>query len=108
VKISRYAPLEHPLAHQFQRPIESPHRRPGSDSARQFGAQHALPDFLGEDYPAVCSLNQCAVTTYPRLVWTNLRFAHPPLRSPFYVCRLLFLRPFWKSRLDGTASDWLI
>jgi hypothetical protein len=59
MRISRYAPLEHPLAHQFQRAIESLTAALAPDSARQYrGATREFLIYLGEDHPTVASLNQ--------------------------------------------------
>ena len=59
MRISRYAPLEHPLVHQFQRAIESLTAAFSPDSARQYRgtARHFLI-YLGEDHPDVTSLSQ--------------------------------------------------
>ena len=46
--LSRYAPLEHPLAHQFQRAIESLTAALAPDSARQYrGAARHFLIYLG-------------------------------------------------------------
>jgi hypothetical protein len=59
VKISPYAPLEHPLAHQFQRAVESLTAALAPESHRQYrGAARYFLIYLGEDHPAVCSLDQ--------------------------------------------------
>ena len=52
MRLSRYAPLEHPLVHQFQRAIESLTAAFSPDSARQYRgtARHFLI-YLGEDHP---------------------------------------------------------
>ena len=59
VTISRYAPLDHPLADQFQRTVESITAALVPDSVRAYrcAARHFLI-YLGEHHPAVCSLNQ--------------------------------------------------
>jgi hypothetical protein len=44
VRLPRYAPLEHPLAHQFQQAIESLATALAPDSARQYrGAARNFP-----------------------------------------------------------------
>ena len=59
MRLSRYAPLEHPLANQVQRTIESLTAALAPDSARQYrGAARHFLIYLGEDHPAVCSLDQ--------------------------------------------------
>jgi len=93
VRLSRYAPLEHPLAHQFQRAIESLTAALAPDSARQYrGAARHFLICLGEDYPALCSLNQLRRDPHILGWFTHLRSHTPPLAQAVYVCRLLFLR----------------
>ena len=93
MRLCRYAPLEHPLAHQFQRAIESLTAALAPDSARQYrGAARHFLIFLGEDYPAVCSLNQLLRDPHILGWFANLRSHTPPLAQAVYVCRLLFLR----------------
>jgi site-specific recombinase XerD len=93
VRLSRYAPLEHPLAHQFQRAIASLTAALAPDSARQYRgtARHFLI-YLGEDYPAVCSLNQLRRDPHILGWFAHLRARTPLLAPAVYVCRLLFLR----------------
>jgi len=93
VKLSRYAPLEHPLAHQFRQAVESITAALAPDSARQYrGAARHFLMYLGEDHPAVCSLNQ--LHRDPHIIgwFAHLRSHTPPLAQAVYVCRLLFLR----------------
>ena len=80
MRLSRYAPLEHPLAHQFQRAIESLTAALSPDSARQYrGAARHFLIYLGEDHPAVCSLNQLRRDpAHPRLVCPSA-LTHPAL-----------------------------
>jgi site-specific recombinase XerD len=93
VRLSRYAPLEHPLAHLFQRASESLTAALSSDSARQYRgtARHFLI-YLGEDHPDVCSLNQLHRDPHILGWFAHLRSHAPPLAQAVYVCRLLFLR----------------
>ena len=49
MKLSRYAPLEHPLAHQFQRAIESLTAALSPDSARHYrGTARNFLIYLGD------------------------------------------------------------
>ena len=107
MKLSRYAPLEHPLAHQFQRAVESLTAALAPESARQYrGAARHFLIYLGDDYPAVCSLNR----RDPHILgwFANLRSHTPPLAQAVYGCRLLFLRTIlqelaWTAQLPDLA-----
>jgi len=93
VNLSRYAPLEHPLAHQFQRAVESLTAALTPDSVRQYrGATRHFLLYLGEDHPAVCSLTQLHRDPHILGWFAHLRSHTPPLAAAVYVCRLLFLR----------------
>jgi site-specific recombinase XerD len=93
MRLSRYAPLEHPLAHQFQRAAESITAALSPDSARQYrGAARHFLLYLGEDHPAVCLLNQLHRDPHILGWFAHLRSHTPPLAQAVYVCRLLFLR----------------
>jgi site-specific recombinase XerD len=93
MRLSRYAPLEHPLAHQFQRATESITAALSPDSARQYrGAARHFLLYLGEDHPAVCLLNQLHRDPHILGWFAHLRSHTPPLAQAVYVCRLLFLR----------------
>jgi site-specific recombinase XerD len=109
MKISRYAPLEHPLAHQFQRAIESLTAALVPDSARQYrcAARHFLL-YLGEDQPAVCSLNQLRRDPHILDWFACLRSQTPTLTQAVYIRRLLFLRCIlhelaWSAQLPELA-----
>jgi site-specific recombinase XerD len=93
MRLSRYAPLEHPLAHQFQRAAESITAALSPDSARQYrGAARHFLLYLGEDHPAVCLLKQLHRDPHILGWFAHLRSHTPPLAQAVYVCRLLFLR----------------
>ena len=78
--LSRYAPLEHPLAHQFQRAAESITAALSPDSARQYrGAARHFLIYLGENHPAVCSLNQLHRDPHILGWFARLRAQNPPL-----------------------------
>ena len=93
MSLSRYAPLEHPLVHQFQRAIESFTAAISPDSARQYRgtARHFLI-YLSEDHPAVCSLDQLHRDPHILGWFAHLRSHTPPLAQAVYVRHLLFLR----------------
>ncbi len=109
MRLSRYAPLEHPLAHQFQRAIESLTAALTTDSSRQYrGAARHFLLYLGEDYPAVCLLNQLRRDPHILGWFANLRSHTPSLAPAVYVCRLLFLRSIlqelaWTAQLPDLA-----
>jgi len=93
MKLSRYAPLEHPLAHQFQRAIESHTSALSSDSARQYrGTVRHFLIYLGEDHPAVCSLTQLRRDPHILGWFAYLRSNTPPLAQAVYLYRLVSLR----------------
>jgi integrase len=93
MKLSRYAPLEHPLVHQFQRAIESFTAAFSPESARQYRgtARHFLI-YLGEDHPAVRSLDQLHRDPHILGWFAHLRSHTPPLAQAVYLRHLLFLR----------------
>jgi hypothetical protein len=109
VKLSRYAPLEHPLAHQFQRAIESLTAALTPDSARQYRcAVRYFLVYLGEDHPAVCSLHQLRRDPHILDWFAHLRSQIPPLTQAVYIRRLLFLRCIlhelaWSAQLPDLA-----
>ena len=110
MRISRYAPLEHPLTHQFQRAIESLTAALAPDSARQYrGATREFLIYLGEDHPTVASLNQLRRDPHILGWFAHLRSRKPPLASAVYVVACCFCAPFWRS-LPGVRRfpNWLI
>ena len=109
MRISRYAPLEHPLAHQFQRTVESITAALVPDSARAYrcAARHFLI-YLSENYPSVCSLNELRRDPHILGWYAHLRSQTPPLATAVYVCRLLFLRAIleelaWTAKIADLA-----
>ena len=87
-----------------------PHCRPQlPDSARQYrGAARHFLIYLGEDHPAVCSLNQLRRDPHILGWFAHLRSHTPPLAQAVYVCRLLFLRSIleelaWTAQLPDLA-----
>jgi integrase len=109
VTLSRYAPLEHPLAHQFQRAVESLTAALTPDSARQYrGATRHFLIYLGEHYPAACSLNQLRRDPHILGWFAHLRSQTAPLTQGVYIRRLLFLRCIlqelaWSAQLPDLA-----
>lgn len=93
MKPSRYAPLDHPLAQQFRRAIDSVTASLAPDSARQYrGAARHFLFYLGEEHPSVCTLNQLRRDPHILGWFAHLRSQRPSLAQAVYVCRLLFLR----------------
>ena len=86
-----------------------PHCRSSRDSARQYrGAARNFLIYLGEDHPAVCSLNQLRRDPHILGWFAHLRSHTPPLAPAVYVCRLLFLRSIleelaWTAQLPDLA-----
>ena len=109
MKISPYAPLEHPLAHQFQRAVESLTAALAPESHRQYrGAARYFLIYLGEDHPAVCSLGQLRRDPHILGWYAHLRSQNPPLAPAVYICRLLLLRCIlqelaWTAQLPDLA-----
>jgi site-specific recombinase XerD len=93
MRLSRYAPLEHPLVHQFQRAIESLTAAQSPDSTRHYrGVARNFLIYLGDDHPSVCSLNQLHRDPHILGWFAHLRSHTPPLAQAVYVCHLLCLR----------------
>jgi site-specific recombinase XerD len=93
MRLSRYAPLEHPLVHQFQRAIDSLTAAQSPDSIRHYrGVARNFLIYLGDDHPSVCSLNQLHRDPHILGWFAHLRLHTPPLAQAVYVCHLLSLR----------------
>jgi len=93
VKLSRHVPVEHPLALQFRRAVESRTAALAYDSARQYrGTVRNFLIYLGDQYPAVCSLDE--LRRDPHILgWFNQLHARtPPLAPAVYISRLMHLR----------------
>jgi integrase len=109
VNISRYAPLEHPLARPFQRAVESLTAALAPESTRQYrGAVRCFLIYLGEDHPAVCSLGQLRRDPHILGWYAHMRSQNPPLAPDVYICRLLLLRCIleelaWSAQLPELA-----
>jgi integrase len=96
-------------AHQFQRAVESLTAALAPDSARQYRCTaRYFPFYLGEDHPAVCSLNQLRRDPHILGWFAHLRSKIPPLAPAVYISRLLFLRCIlhelaWTAQLPDLA-----
>ena len=89
MKLCRHVPVDHPLALQFQRAVESITAAQVWDSARQYRgtARHFLI-YLGEDHPDVASLSQLCRDPHILGWFTHLRSLAPAV----YISRLMHLR----------------
>jgi integrase len=81
--------VDHPLALQFRRTVESLTAAQVPDSARQYrGTARDFLIYLGDDHPAVCSLNQLRRDPHILGWFTHLRSLAPAV----YISRLMRLR----------------
>jgi integrase len=107
MKLSRYAPLEHPLAHQCQRAVESLTAALAPESARSYrGVARYFLIYLGEEHPAVCSLNQ--LRRDPHILGWFAHLRSQNLAPAVYIARLLLLRCIleelaWTAQLPDLA-----
>ena len=93
MRLSRYAPLEHPLVYQFQRAIESFTTAQSPDSIRHYrGVARNFLIYLGDDHPSVCSLDQLHRDPHILGWFAHLRSHTPPLAQAVYVYHLVLLR----------------
>jgi integrase len=93
VKLSRHVPVEHPLALQFGRAVESLTAALVYDSARQYrGTVRQFLIYLGEDHPGVRSLDQLRRDPHILGWFTHLHSRTPPLAPAVYISRLMHLR----------------
>jgi integrase len=105
VKLSRHVPVDHPLALQFRRAVESLTAALVHDSARQYrGAARDFLIYLGDNHPAVCSLNQLRRDPHILGWFTHLRSLAPAV----YISRLMRLRCIleelaWTAQLPDLA-----
>jgi integrase len=105
VKLCRHVPLDHPLALQFQRAIESLTAAQVWDSARPYrGTARDFLICLGDDHPAVTSLNQLRRDPHILGCFTHLRSLKPAV----YISRLMHLRCIlqelaWTTQLPDLA-----
>ena len=89
MKLSRHVPVDHPLALQFRRAVESLTAAQVPDSARQYrGTARDFLIYLGDDHPAVSSLSQLRRDPHILGWFTHLRSLAPAV----YISRLMRLR----------------
>ena len=89
MKLSRLVPVDHLLALQFQRAVESLTAAQVWDSARQYrGTARNFLIYLGENHPDVASLSQLRRDPNILAWFTHLRSLAPAV----YINRLTHLR----------------
>ena len=104
MKLSRHVPVEHPLALPFRRAVESLTAAQVLDSARQYrGAARDFLIYLGDDHPAVGSLNQLRRDPHILGWFTHLRSLAPAV----YSSRLMLARPEGKNALIRQLRPYL-
>jgi len=97
--------VDHPLALQFRQAVESLTAAQVHDSARQYrGTARDFLIYLGDDHPAVCSLNQLRRDPHILGWFTHLRSLAPAV----YISRLMRLRCIleelaWTAQLPDLA-----
>ena len=80
MKLSRLVRVDHPLALQFQRAVESITAAQVWDSARQYtGTARDFLIYLGEDHPTVRSLDQLRRDPHILDWFTHLRSLAPEI-----------------------------
>ena len=105
MKLCRHVPVDHPLALQFQRAVESLTAAQVWDSSRQYrGTARDFLIYLGDDHPAVTSLNQLRRDPHILGWFTHLRSLKPAV----YISRLMRLRCIleelaWTAQLPDLA-----
>jgi integrase len=105
VKLSRHVPVDHPLALLFRRAVESLTAAQVHDSARQYrGTARDFLIYLGDDHPAVSSLDQLRRDPHILGWFTHLRSLAPAV----YISRLMRLRCIleelaWTAQLPDLA-----
>ena len=93
MKLSRLASVDHPLALQFQRAFESLTAGLQWDSARPYrGTVRNFLIYLGDNHPAVSSLDQLCPDPHILGWFAHLRSQIPPLAPAVYINRLTQLR----------------
>jgi integrase len=108
VKPCRYAPLEHPLAQQFQTAIDSLTAALAPASIRQYRAvARSFLIYLGEQHPAVGSINQLRRDPHVLGWFVDLRSQN--LVPAVYIARLLLMRCIlqelaWNAQLPDLAA----
>jgi hypothetical protein len=91
VRLCRYAPLEHPLALQFHRAIDSLAAALSPGSVRQYrSVARSFLIYLGEQHPAVESLHQ--LRRDPHVLGWFVDLRSQSLAPTVYIARLLLMR----------------
>jgi integrase len=109
MRLSRYVPVEHPLALPFQQAVESLTTGLVYESARQYrGTVRNFLLYLGEEHPAVCSLDQLRRDPHILGWFNHLHSRTPTLATAVYICRLMHLRCIleelaWTAQLPDLA-----
>ena len=109
MKRSRLASVEHPLALLFQRSFESLTASLHWDSARPYrGTVRNFLIYLGDNHPAVSSLDHLRRDPHILGWFTHLRTQTPPLAPAVYIKRLTHLRRIleelaWTAQLPELA-----
>jgi integrase len=105
MKLCRHLPVDHPLAFEFQRAVESLTASQVWDSARQYrGTARDFLIYLSEDHPDVASLSQLRRDPHILGWFTHLRSLKPAV----YISRLMRLRCIleelaWTAQLPDLA-----
>jgi integrase len=105
MKLCRHIPVDHPLAFQFQRAVESLTAGQVWDSARQYrGTARDFLIYLCEDHPDVASLSHLRRDPHILGWFTHLRSLKPAV----YISRLMRLRCIleelaWTAQLPDLA-----
>jgi hypothetical protein len=107
VKLSRNAPLEHPLLQQFQGAIDSLTAALSPAAARRYRTvARCFLIYLGEQYPAIDSLHQLRRDPHVLGWFVDLRSQN--LAPAVYIARLLLMRCVleelaWNAQLPDLA-----
>lgn len=110
MNLSRRAPLQHPLAHLFERAVDSLGAALAPDSVRQYrGTARNFLTYLGTDHPEISALHQLRRDPHILGWMAKLRSQNPPLAPVTYIIRLIFLRGIlaelaWSAQLPELAQ----
>lgn len=110
MNLSRRDPLQHPLAHLFERAVDSLGAALAPDSVRQYrGTARNFLTYLGTDHPEISALRQLRRDPHILGWMAKLRSQNPPLAPVTYIIRLIFLRGIlqelaWSAQLPELAQ----
>jgi integrase len=110
MNLSRRAPLQHPLAHLFERAVDSLGAALAPESTRLYrGTARNFLLYLGADHPEVAALDQLRRDPHILGWMAKLRSRIPPLAPVTYISRLIFLRGIlaelaWSAQLPELAQ----